>query len=289
MSFAGFDPRFVLTGVTVTGRVLGHGSYATVLEVEYNGLKCAAKKFYEMLIEMDHENTFIQRFVGECRMLSQISHPNIVQFLGVYFQQGKQVPLLVMELLPINLTSCIGILTKEICYSILHDVALGLRYLHSQSPPIMHRDLCSNNILLTLNMTAKITGLGVAKLDDDRRIRRLSTDSLTPGTPAFMPPEAMVSHPRYDTSIDVFSFGILLIHMFSGLWPEPQVAPMRTESGGLTAVSEAERRNVFLQAIGDDHPAMKLILNCINNDPQWRPTANEVLWQLKSISQNFGK
>ena len=45
-TFTGFDP-YTLTGVRVTDRELGHGSYATVLELEYMGLKCAGKKIYE--------------------------------------------------------------------------------------------------------------------------------------------------------------------------------------------------------------------------------------------------
>ena len=164
--FTGFDP-YKLNRVKVTNRVLGHGSYATVLELEYMGLKCAGKKIHELLLEQGGASYSVRRFEEECRLLSQVRHPNVVQFLGVYFQQGVSTPILVMEFLPTNLTSCIeqyGILPKEISYSILHDVALGLCYLHSQTPPIIHRDLSSNNVLLTLNMTAKISDLGVARI-----------------------------------------------------------------------------------------------------------------------------
>ena len=165
-TFIGFD-AYKLNGVTVTDRVLGHGSYATVLELEYMGLKCAGKKIHELLLEQGGASYSVRRFEEECRLLSQVRHPNVVQFLGVHFQQGVPAPILVMEFLPTNLTSCIeqyGILPKEISYSILHDVALGLCYLHSQTPPIIHRDLSSNNVLLTPNMTAKISDLGVARL-----------------------------------------------------------------------------------------------------------------------------
>ena len=145
-TFTGFDP-YKLTGVRVTDRKLGHGSYATVLELEYMGLKCAGKKIHELLLEQGDASYTVRRFEEECRLLSQVRHPNIIQFLGVYFQPRVRAPILVMEFLPTNLTSCIeqhGILPKEISYSILHDVALGLCYLHSQTPPIIHRDLSSN-------------------------------------------------------------------------------------------------------------------------------------------------
>ena len=165
-TFTGFD-AYKLNGVIVTDRVLGHGSYAIVLELKYIGLKCAGKKIHELLQEQGGASYTVRRFEKECRLLSQVCHPNVVQFLGVHFQKGVQTPILVMEFLPTNLTSCIeqyGILPKEISYSILHDVALGLCYLHGQTPPIIHRDLSANNVLLTPNMTAKISDLGVARI-----------------------------------------------------------------------------------------------------------------------------
>ena len=276
--FRGFDP-YKLTGVRVTDRELGNGSYATVLELEYMGLKCAGKKIHEVLLKQGDASYTARRFEEECRLLSQVRHPNIVQFLGVYFQQGARAPLLVMEFLPTNLTSSIkqyGILPKEISYSILHDVALGLSYLHSQIPPIIHRDLSSNNVLLTPNMTAKISDLGVARILNLTPLQ-VSHMTVTPGTPAYMPPEVMVANPKYDATIDVFSYGILMIHMFSGRWPEPQVGQTRIEADRLIPVTEAERREVFLRSIENDHPLMDLIQKCINNDPQLRACTSDIL------------
>ena len=281
---------YKLTRIQVTDRELGHGSYATVLELEYMGLKCAGKKIHELLLRQGDTSYTVRRFEEECRLLSQVRHPNIVQFLGVYFQQGARAPILVMEFLPTNLTPCIekyGILPKEISYSILHDVALGLCYLHSQTPPIIHRDLSSNNVLLTPNMTAKISDLGVARILNLTPLQ-VSHMTQTPGTPAYMPPEVMIANPKYDTSVDEFSYGILMIHMFSGKWPEPQVGPIRiSEAGKMIPVSEVERREVFLQAIGNNHPSMKLIHKCINNDPQLRPHASEIVERLSDMVLQF--
>ena len=73
-------------------------------------------------------------------------HPCIVQFLGVYLSESY------------------GVLPKEISYGILRDAVLGLVYLHEHSPPIIHRDLSVNNVLLTSNMNAKLSDLGVTKI-----------------------------------------------------------------------------------------------------------------------------
>ena len=286
--FTGFDP-YKLTGVKVTDRELGHGSYATVLQLEYMGLKCAGKKIHELLLRQGDTSYQVRRFEEECRLLSQVRHPNIVQFLGVCFQQRVRAPILVMEFLPTNLTSCIeqyGILPKEISYSILHDVALGLCYLHSQTPAIIHRDLSSNNVLLTPNMTAKISDLGVARILNLTPLQ-VSRMTQTPGTPAYMPPEVMVANPKYDTSVDEFSYGIMMIHMFSGRWPEPQVGQVRAEPGGrMIPVSEAERREEFLRAIGN-HPLMDLIRKCIDNYVQSRAHANEIVERLADMVLQF--
>ena len=287
-TFTGFD-AYKLNGVTVTDQELGHGSYATVRELEYMELKCAGKKIHELLLKQGGASYTVRRFEEECHLLSQVRHPNVVQFLGVHFQQGVLAPILVMEFLPTNLTSSIeqyGILPKEINYSILHDVALGLHYLHSQTPPIIHRDLSSNNVLLTPNMTAKISDLGVARILNLTPLQ-VSRMTQTPGTPAYMPPEVMIANPKYNTSIDEFSYGILMIHMFSGRWPEPQVGQNRTEPGRLIPVTEAERREVFLRAIGNDHPLMDLILKCIDNHPQTRAHASEIVERLAEMVLQF--
>ena len=287
-TFTGFDP-YRLNGVIVTQRVLGHGSYATVLELEYKGLKCAGKKIHEVLLEQGAEHYSVRRFEEECRLLSNVRHPNIVQFLGVHFQRGVPAPILVMEFLPTNLTSCITqykILPNEISYSILHDVVLGLYYLHSQTPPIIHRDLSANNVLLASNMTAKISDLGVARMLNLTPLQ-VSRMTETPGTPAYMPPEVMQANPKYDTSLDEFSYGILMIHVFSGRWPEPQEGQTRIENRQLVPVTEAERREVFLRAIGNDHPLMDLIMRCINNDSSRRAHASEIVERLSGMVLQF--
>ena len=281
--FEGFE-SYSLIGVKVTDQVLGTGIHSTLLKVDYMGLKCAGKKIHTALLgEQQDISYMVQRFKDECKILSRLCHPNIIQFLGVHFQQEQHIPILIMEFLPLNLTQCLSkySLQQEINYSILHDVALGLHYLHSQSSPIVHRDLSSNNVLLTLNMRAKISDLGVARILDlsPQEIRMTQT----PGTPAFMPPEVMVAKPKYDTGVDVFSYGIMMIHVLSDKWPEPQIGPSCTKDGRLIPISEAERREQHLLAIGNDHPLMDLIHKCIENDPPIRAHSSEIVNRLEGM------
>ena len=262
-----------------------------VLRLEYRGLKCAGKQLYPVLYEQGVGDT-VRRFEEECRLLAQMRHPNIVQFIGVYFEEGSRVPILVMEFLPSTLARCIdtyGVLPEEVSYSIIHDVALGLYHLHSQTPPIIHRDLSANNVLLTPNMTAKISDLGVARILN-LTPQQMSRMTSTPGTPAYMPPEAMRANPRYDARMDEFSYGILMIHVLCGRWPLPVCEAARPDPRNpdqLIPVSEADRREEYLRDIGNAHPLMDVILRCVSNNPVRRARAAKIIQRMTDMVHQF--
>ena len=135
-------------------------------------------------------------------------------------------------------------------------------------------------------MTAKISDLGVARILNLTPLQ-VSRMTQTPGTPAFMPPEVMDASPKYNASVDVFSLGIMMIHILSGRWPEPQVGQAKIVDDKLVAVTEAKRREVFLQATGNDHPLMDLILKCIDNKPKKRAHAGKIVERLAAMVSKF--
>lgn len=157
--------QFLIHDVSQTGRQLGVGSYGTVEEIETNGLVCAAKRLHAALLEARVHN-ITDNFIEECRILSNLHHPHIVQFMGICFLEGDEFPAMVMEFLPASLD---GLLENtpnipiSVKCSILCDIARGLHYLHAQSPPLIHRDLTSRNVLLNSALVAKIADLGVAR------------------------------------------------------------------------------------------------------------------------------
>ena len=193
-----------------------------------------------------------------------------------------------MEYLPTTLRRCLdthGALPAEIDSGILLEVALGLRYLHEFSPPIIHRDLSSNNVLLTTSMTAKISDLGVAKILDvsPGRAARM-TQTQAPGIPTFMPPEAMLARPKYTSKVDIFSFGVLAVHILSGEWPMPSEAFAEdpNDPNGVVLVTEFERRHESIDRIREGHPLLGLIEQCLSNVASRRPDAVEVVRQLQA-------
>ena len=275
----------LLKGVQETGQEIGKGSFGSVKKVRLWGMVCAAKALHELAPSANkEEEAVLKKFERECHLLSTLRHPYIVQFMGVYLEKATGTPMLVMEYLPSSLAACLNgrpRIPRYLQISMLHNVALGLAYLHGHSPPIVHRDLTANNVLLTTNMLAKIADLGVARmLLDQSRIRSQLTQA--PGTAAYMPPEALAPNPQYTTKIDSFSFGSLVVHLVSQQWPLPS-EPTRIVRGKLVPVSETERRQQYLDLIGKEHCLMPLAVQCLQNDPGLRPEATEVAGILESL------
>ena len=227
------------------------------------------------------------RNCNRCQGSSRLRHPNIVRFFGIYHPPGARMPSLVMERLHCNLTSLlesnpvVPIGTK---ISIIKDVALGLRYLHTRNPPIIHRDLSSNNVLLSKGMEGKIGDLGTARLVDPRRQSRMTK---APGTVDFMPPEALedVANIHYGKELDVFSFGCVMLHTLSHQWPTPsQAVIINPETGLITGGrSEAERRSKYFERIDRSRSdvLIPLIESCLSNLPKNRPSIVRVCDQLE--------
>ena len=139
---------------------------------------------------------------------------------------------------------------------ILRDVASALVYLHSQTPPIVHRDLTANNVLLTSNMRAKLGDLGVAKIIDPNLSKLSGTQC--PGTLAYMPPEALMEHPIYGTELDVYSFGVLGFHIYSCKWPLHR-GTLKDDNSPL---SDTERCHA--DSIGEGLCLAKTFENCLD-------------------------
>ena len=206
--------RFLIADVRSTGRQLGVGSYGSVEEVEVSGVVCAGKKIHESLIERGNfgAENIVSKYVEECQLMSDLRHPHLVQFLGVCFLANSTLPVLVMERL---LTSLDDLLEHNpdiplsLKRSILADVASGLVYLHSHSPPVIHRDLSAKNVLLNSAMVAKITDLGNARIVNLQPDQLARTLTRIPGTMVYMPPEAFEDTSKYGPSLDSFSFGHL--------------------------------------------------------------------------------
>ena len=286
-SISGDFEGLILKGVVpLDNEELGRGAYGRVYKAKYCELMCAAKEIHSILVEgvnKEGRAHIVQSFFRECHQCSQLRHPNIILFMGVYYPSQKgspamnQLPVMVMEMMSSSLTKFVenGNIPDHIKFSIVHDVSLGLCYLHSQDEPIVHRDLSPNNVLLTAQHVAKISDLGVAKVikADSKK-----TKTKVPGTVDFMPPEATMSSPKYDTSMDVFSFAGIVLHTFNQCWPTPE-GERRYDSKTKTMLGllETERRQKHLDQMKGAGLALKpLVEQCLDCDPTSRPKITSI-------------
>ena len=291
---------FLLRNVTFTGKTIGCGSYGSVDEVAIPGALCAAKKIHDVLSQEDSEwmaketlDENVRKFIEECKMMSRLRHPNIVQFLGVFFRPASSLPVLVMEKLLMSLHSLLDpdepestkYIPFSLKWSILHDIARGIAYLHSQSPPLVHRDLSARNVLLNEAMVAKIADLGMARIVPSRKP---ATMTKAPGASIYMPPEALEDKSKYDVSIDMFSLGVLAIFVLAQQFPDELKAPNyvdEAKGGSLVARSELERRVEYMENVYSEfpksHPLIQMIEQCLQNSSKARPTINQTLELIK--------
>ena len=283
---------FIISNVRPTGRQLGGGSYGTVEELEMDGLVCAGKKLYDALIDPENQGAqrMVERYYNECRLLSDLRHPHIVQFLGICFLPDSRLPVLVMERLQGSLdellenTADIPLSTKV---SILQDVARGLVYLHHRSPSVTNRDLSARNVLLNSAMTAKIADLGNSRIADipPGQLAQTMTRGI-PGTLVYMPPEALGSSQRYGPPLDMFSFGHLTLFTAIQIFPKDLLTPTYHDprTNRVKGRTELERRGKYIDALQERfdkrHPLVVLIKGCLEYEPVKRPTARQALERL---------
>lgn len=192
-----------------------------------------------------------------------------------------------MEYLPFSLSKCLDKhknIPLAIKYNILSDVSIGLRFLHEQTPPIIHRDLTANNIMLTSDMRAKIADLGQAKILS----KQVAPMTVAPGTSCYMPPETLVQNPTYDAKMDIFSFGVLIIHTVIQEFPVPSemLSIDPNVCGRLIPQSEVERRQVHFKQMGESNVITSLAKECLNNDPRLRPQLSTITDRLKDLASD---
>ena len=270
---------------------LGVGSYGAVYKAKCDDLLCAAKVLHRALFQTNDPGArdVLSRFQQECRFLSQIRHPHIVQYLGMWRDPEFQLPVLLMELLDESLTKYLKRSNAPLPYhieiNITHDVALALAFLHSKD--IVHRDLSSNNVLLIAGQRAKVTDFGMSKLVDARSLRRTLTHC--PGTEVYMPPEALKDPPTYTKKIDCFSFGPLAIQIMTRQYPNPgprtrQVDDPQSPTGTAERpVLEEERRRAHISLIDRNHALLPIIMECLKYNHSHRPTSAQLCTRISQL------
>ncbi|XP_062872139.1 serine/threonine-protein kinase WNK1 [Trichomycterus rosablanca] len=195
---------------------LGRGAFKTV----YKGLDTETWVEVAWCELQDRKLTKAeqQRFKEEAEMLKGLQHPNIVRFYDSWEStlRGKKCIVLVTELMTSGTLKTylkrFKVMKPKVLRSWCRQILKGLHFLHTRTPPIVHRDLKCDNIFITgPTGSVKIGDLGLATL------MRTSFAKSVIGTPEFMAPEMYEEH--YDESVDIYAFGMCMLEMATSEYP----------------------------------------------------------------------
>ncbi|XP_058230200.1 serine/threonine-protein kinase WNK2 isoform X3 [Hemibagrus wyckioides] len=195
---------------------LGRGSFKTV----YKGLDTETWVEVAWCELQDRKLSKVdrQRFKEEAEMLKGLQHPNIVRFYDFWESpvKGKKCIVLVTELMTSGTLKTylkrFKVMKPKVLRSWCRQILKGLHFLHTRTPPIIHRDLKCDNIFITgPTGSVKIGDLGLATL------KRASFATSVIGTPEFMAPEMYEEH--YDEAVDVYAFGMCMLEMATSEYP----------------------------------------------------------------------
>ncbi|CAH8310428.1 unnamed protein product [Eruca vesicaria subsp. sativa] len=210
------------TGGFSKSNVVGHGGFGLVYRGVLNNGRKVAIKFMDNAGKQGEDE-----FKMEVELLSRLRSPYLLALIGYCSDNSHK--LLVYEfmangglqehLYPNNRSSgSVPLrLDWETRMRIALEAAKGLEYLHEQvSPPVIHRDFKSSNVLLDRNFHAKVSDFGLAKVGSDKAGGHVSTRVL--GTQGYVAPEyALTGH--LTTKSDVYSYGIVLLELLTGRVP----------------------------------------------------------------------
>lgn len=269
---------------------LGIGAYGAVYSGKLQNVDWVAIKRFRF-----RDPASIDQVMNEIKLLSSVSHPNLVRLLGCCIEEGE--PILVYEFMPNG--TLLQHLQRErgeglpwtVRLTIAAETAKAIAYLHYVNPPIFHRDIKSSNILLDYNYRSKVADFGLSRLG----MTESSHISTAPqGTPGYLDPQYHQYFHLSDKS-DVYSFGVVLVEIvtamkvvdFARQHSEVTLAALATDRIGRGCVDEIidpyldPHRDAW--TMSSIHNVAELAFRCLAFHGDMRPSMSEVVEELEHI------
>ncbi|XP_039023509.1 wall-associated receptor kinase 2-like [Hibiscus syriacus] len=275
-------------------RILGRGGQGNVYKGMLSDGRIVAVKRSKIV-----NQEFLEQFINEIVILSQIDHRNVLKLLGCCLE--TQVPLLVYEYIPNGTLSHFIHDQNEdyprswdIRLRIAAEVASAISYLHSSaSVPIYHRDIKSSNILLDEKFRAKVSDFGTSRsVSIDQT--HLTTQVL--GTFGYLDPEYFQSS-QFTEKSDVYSFGVVIVELITGQKAVSTIGSQERRglvSYFMSAMEEDRLTNIIdVQILKDGLKdevveVAQLARRCLNLDGRNRPTMKEAAMELERLRTQKG-
>ena len=252
--------------------LIGVGSYGEVYRavVLDTGQVVAVKRFHVRQLQAEQ----VDSFCSEASLMCQLTHPNVVSFIGAitepsnlaiiteFAARGSLADLLIDPALPLTFS-------HRVRFAL--DAARGMHYLHTSNPVILHRDLKSDNLLVTDDLTVKVADFGLTRfLSEGKQMTQV-------GTPMWMAPE-IIQGRQYTQKADVYAFGIILWEVLTRLEPYEDKEPMQIV---LEVVNQQLRPHLPSEL--RDSPLVPLMEECWQQEPGLRPSFHQCVMRLEAI------
>ncbi|XP_064972058.1 receptor protein kinase TMK1-like isoform X1 [Musa acuminata AAA Group] len=279
--------------------VLGKGGFGVVYKGElHDGTMIAVKRMESAVLS----SKALDEFHAEIAVLSKVRHRNLVSILGYSIEEYER--LLVYEYMPQGALSKHLFRWKQLeseplswkkRMNIALDVARGMEYLHNLAHQcFIHRDLKSSNILLGDDYRAKVSDFGLAKLAPDGKN---SVATRLAGTFGYLAPEYAVTG-KVTKKIDVFSFGVVLMELLTGLMALDENRPeesrylvswfcqMKTTKENLKSIIDPA-----LVVTDENFDSISIIAelagHCAAREPQQRPDMGHAVNVLAQLAEKW--
>ncbi|KAL2331620.1 hypothetical protein Fmac_019201 [Flemingia macrophylla] len=280
------------TGGFSKSNVIGHGGFGLVYRGVLNDGRKVAIKFMDQAGKQGEEE-----FKVEVELLSRLHSPYLLALLGYCSDSNHKLLVydfmanggLQEHLYPVNNSTVTAVkLDWETRLRIALEAARGLEYLHEHvSPPVIHRDFKSSNILLDKKFHAKVSDFGLAKLGPDRAGGHVSTRVL--GTQGYVAPEyALTGH--LTTKSDVYSYGVVLLELLTGRVPVDMKRPPGEGvlvSWALPLLTDREKVVKIMDPSLEGQYSMKEVVQvaaiaamCVQPEADYRPLMADVVQSL---------
>ncbi|XP_010525852.1 PREDICTED: serine/threonine-protein kinase HT1-like [Tarenaya hassleriana] len=266
-----FDDWTINLGKLNMGPAFAQGAFGKLYRGTYNGEDVAIKILERPENDPEKGQLMEQQFQQEVMMLATLRHPNIVRFIGAcrksvvwcivteYAKGGSLRQFLTKRQ---NRAVPLKLAVKQAL-----DVARGMAYVHGLG--YIHRDLKSDNLLIAADRSIKIADFGVARIE-------VKTEGMTPetGTYRWMAPE-MIQHRPYTQKVDVYSFGIVLWELITGMVPFHNMTAVQAAFAVVNRGVSPPIPNECLPVLSD------IMARCWDADPEVRPPFTEIVTMLE--------
>jgi len=266
----------------VLSKIIGEGSFGRVWSGQWTNNAVAVKEFVFAQAAIVggslERHNIVEEIVGEAGIMACLRHPKILHLYGCSLTM--QAIWIVSELcsrgsLRMVLNDTPTELTLLMKLSLCLDVADGMFYLHSRSPPVIHRDLKSHNIFITEQAGGRL----VAKIGDwgsARAVALTGAKSMTQGvgTACWLAPEVITNaHSSKDS--DVYAFGIVLWEIFT----RAEVHDGLSAAQIIAKVAHEHLR----PNVPRDCPWAGIMTECWHQEPSSRPSFHKILQVLSKL------